>query len=302
MSLSPSLSERIYGCTLCRACEEVCPSGVDFFKLSVAVRERIAREGKIPTEFAQLAERIRDLGRPFLEAKVLVPSPPKGDLLLFLGCMVRYRLPELLDSAVRVLRSIGQQPTWLPEEQCCGGFLEHLGFPEAAHKQAERAAKALSNSDRQVVFLCPACYLTLRDYLPDALHITEFLADYRDQLPLQSLPARIAVHDPCHLGRYAGIYDAPRLLAKTIPGAELVELPRSREKSRCCGGPLRLVHPELAAPMADRTVEEAVAWEVTHLVTSCPTCYYSLRTSAYLFENVTAAYITQLLSDLLPLN
>ena len=40
-------------------------------------------------------------------------------------------------------------------------------------------------------------------------------------------------HDPCYLGRYRGVYDEPReVLARR---SELLEAPRNREKSFCCG-------------------------------------------------------------------
>ena len=40
-------------------------------------------------------------------------------------------------------------------------------------------------------------------------------------------------HDPCYLGRYRGVYEEPRRVAALA--GELVEAPRSRERSFCCG-------------------------------------------------------------------
>jgi Fe-S oxidoreductase len=46
----------------------------------------------------------------------------------------------------------------------------------------------------------------------------------------------IAYHDPCYLGRYNDEYEAPRNIIRALSDVRLVELPRSRSKSFCCGG------------------------------------------------------------------
>jgi len=48
------------------------------------------------------------------------------------------------------------------------------------------------------------------------------------------LGSRATYHDPCHLGRFNKEYDAPRELLRAT-GCELIEMPRSRDNSFCCG-------------------------------------------------------------------
>ena len=45
----------------------------------------------------------------------------------------------------------------------------------------------------------------------------------------------VTYHDPCYLGRHNKIYMPPRELITNMPGINLVEMDRNKEKSFCCG-------------------------------------------------------------------
>jgi Fe-S oxidoreductase len=72
------------------------------------------------------------------------------------------------------------------------------------------------------------------------VHHTEFLAQLvqdKKLIPVTPVNQKVAYHDPCYIGRYNDIYDAPRELLSSIPGIELVEAPdRNRQRATCCGG------------------------------------------------------------------
>jgi Fe-S oxidoreductase len=72
------------------------------------------------------------------------------------------------------------------------------------------------------------------------IHHTEYLAGLvrDDKLkPVTEVKQKVAYHDPCYIGRYNDVYDAPRELLESIPGIELVEAPgANRNKAMCCGG------------------------------------------------------------------
>ncbi|MCU4741239.1 (Fe-S)-binding protein [Natronoglomus mannanivorans] len=65
--------------------------------------------------------------------------------------------------------------------------------------------------------------------------VEELVADGRVGLSGTELEYTVTYHDPCHLGRYNDEYEAPRDLIRAT-GCELVEMPRNRANSFCCGG------------------------------------------------------------------
>ena len=98
------------------------------------------------------------------------------------------------------------------------------------------------------------------------------------RLPIKNrLNRRVTYHDPCYLGRYNGVFDAPRGLLAHI-GVTLVEMPRSRRNSFCCGaGGGRIWMKEKDREGKERPSEnrisEAVALpDVSSFIVACPKC------------------------------
>lgn len=90
---------------------------------------------------------------------------------------------------------------------------------------------------------------------------------------MRPLGLTVTYHDPCHLSRYCGEVEAPRAVLGAI-GAKLVELPRNREASFCCGaggGRIWLKDmPGTRRPSALRIEEAAALAGVTTFVVACP--------------------------------
>jgi heterodisulfide reductase subunit D len=165
------------------------------------------------------------------------------------------------------------------------------GRTKEAKENAQTVSQAIAKTGAErVIVSCAGCLKALRtDYpekfgieLPPVLHITE----YADQLirdgrlrPRRQLKGmRIAYHDPCHMGRELGIYDAPRDVLRSIPGVELVEMDPSREAAMCCGagGGLRLFAPDLAKRIAADRVRAAEVTGARIVASSCPFCEHNL--------------------------
>ena len=86
-------------------------------------------------------------------------------------------------------------------------------------------------------------------------------------------------HDPCHVGRHMGIYDAPREALEAIPGVKLVEMYHNKATASCCGagGGVRSTNRELARGAAQIRIKEAEETGASVLTTACPFCTFNLR-------------------------
>jgi Fe-S oxidoreductase len=105
-------------------------------------------------------------------------------------------------------------------------------------------------------------------------HHTELLARLLDsgELPVRPLGYRVTYHDPCYLARYNGVVDAPRRILQAL-GCELVEMPRNRADTFCCGaggGRIWMDDSALVERPSEIRVKEALGLEVGRFVVACP--------------------------------
>jgi Fe-S oxidoreductase len=115
----------------------------------------------------------------------------------------------------------------------------------------------------------------------DVYHYTQVVEELvqAGRLDMGSLDRTVTYHDPCHLGRYNGEYEAPREVVRAT-GVDLVEMPRNRSDSFCCGGGgggLWMEVTEETKPSEER-LREAVedtatdGTAVEQFVVACPMC------------------------------
>jgi heterodisulfide reductase subunit D len=117
------------------------------------------------------------------------------------------------------------------------------------------------------------------------MHATQFVEHLIKEKSLapRSLNMKVTYHDPCSLGRHSNVYNAPRNVLKAVPKLDFVEMPLSRNRSRCCGagGGLWSFNNTLASSCAtERLINDVVPLGVSALTTACPTCHINLRNAA----------------------
>jgi len=218
--------------------------------------------------------------------------PKEGDVLYFTGCTASLKRKGLWARlTVDTLSAAGLNLAYLGEEEsCCGYPSLTAGRPDVFEEMVNRNVEAIRKTGAKLVVVsCTGCYGALKDEypkvlgaqrFPDVIHVTELLADMIEEEKIGKLASKekmkVTYHDPCHLGRYMGIYGAPRKVLERIANIELVEMPRNKRFSWCCGsgsGVVALGFPEFTNWTAKQRLLEAESTGAETLVTSCYSCY-----------------------------
>lgn len=305
-------AQRIYECTLCGACREVCSTRIDTVAAWLDARKQLAAGCALD---GLPLSRLRDnlaathnvTGDP-AENRLLwqenLDAPGPGlnqragaEILYFVGCVTGL-YPQghpIAQATTEILTRAGADFTTLGgAEWCCGFPYLGLGLPDAAATvAAHNVAAVRALGVRTVVTTCPSCYHMWQHTYPqllgealdvEVLHASELLTRLlaHGAIELSPLDEVVTYHDPCDLGRNSGVYEAPRQLLRAIPGVELVEMADNRENALCCGGGgnLEAVNPDLAATIAARRVAQALETGARVLVTPCQQCKRTLANAA----------------------
>lgn len=293
ISSSPELLDRIYSCTLCKSCDETCPPLVKGSEIVKAVRTSLAKTGVGPLEgHKEMAKAISASGS-VLGKKIslidVVPSvkslPNTAPNLLFAGCVVSSGYPNIAETLIQILKKANVDFTVIKDgENCCGKFLDLVGLGEETDKLIESNWKTFNEMKvSNIMAVCPFCYSAFLHTAPkgkSVQHSIQTLLNLAKEGKIsfnRRIDATVTYFDSCHLGRYEQMYDPPRSLIKSIPGIKLVEMDKSKQLSRCCGGTIRVPYFDIRAGMSENIVRSAKEAGANYLVTACPTCYHNLR-------------------------
>ncbi len=290
VELTREVASQFYACTGCGQSKNLCEHRIEVPPQLYAGRALAVERGVAPPAAARLAEALREGGSrygPALAARLgdlesLGMKDPNA--VMFVGCVTARHFPENVRDGVRLLSRIGVRARiYRADAICCGYPGLAMGLPEEARRLAAIHGRALANAGR-VVSGCPACVHMLRNVYPtfgvkmkaEVFHVAEILAERLKtgalHIARKKGPA-ILYHDPCHLGRTLGVYEAPRALLARAREVPLLEFPWRRKDSECSGGGgvLPLVMPDVALRIAQNRLAQAPSAEAD-LVTACPSC------------------------------
>jgi len=299
------LSERLelWDCTTCKTCTLRCPRGLQPMDLVIGMRGSLVEEGHIPKTLIEAMENSFKHGNPWGKPKnkrtewtkelpedLKLKDFSQGDraeYLYFVGCTAASdpRIQQIARALVLTLQHAGVDFGFLGnEEQCCGSEIRRMGesglFEELVEKNTERFG---TYQIERIVTGCPHGFNVLKNEYPQmggefqVFHYSEILRDLIENGKLfskgQQNGSTIAYHDSCYLGRYNGVYKAPREILDKA-GTKRVELARKGENSFCCGGGGGMMWMETNpnTRINNQRLQEVLDAQIDTVATACPYC------------------------------
>jgi Fe-S oxidoreductase len=283
-----------WSCCTCGACMERCPVFNEHLPVIVELRRRMVANGEVD---ARLQAALINLGRygnsfgqsPRNRAKWAAGMKIKDarkepvEYLLFPGDYAAYdpRGQAATIAAARLFERAGLSFGMLYEaEQNSGNDARRAGEEGLFETLRDKNLTALGKAKfERIVTGDPHAYNALKNEYGrgnGVVHYSELLAEMLESGKLAvrtRMDAAVTYHDPCYLGRYNGVYDAPRRVLAAL-GAKLVEMPRNRDRAWCCGAGGGRIWMEDAPvkerPAESRVREAAALGGVGTLVVACP--------------------------------
>jgi heterodisulfide reductase subunit B len=234
---------------------------------------------------------------------------PELRYLIFLGCVVPYRISSYEISARKVLDKLGVELVEMPEFNCCGFPLDPVNH-DAMLTLAARNLCLAEEQNLNIMTLCNGCFSVLNHVNKDLKedkeirekvngYLKEIGMEFKGTITVKHLvhvlaedvglekikeavqkplnPLRVAQHIGCHIPRpakYTGSDDPenPAILKDLIKatGAECLDY---MDETECCGNPIIGVNSQIPLQLARDKLNHVKAVGAQALITVCPFCH-----------------------------
>lgn len=287
----------LWSCTTCMACVEICPVGIEHVPTIIQLRRNLVDAGDMDPSLQTALQNIAQQGNSFGKSarmrarwtkglEFTVPDARKEpvEFLWFVGDFASFdeRLQGLSRTLATIFHDAGISFGILYEdERNAGNDVRRVGEEGLFEMLVEQNMAALAKADFQTVITTdPHTFNTMRNEYPSygfdkpVRHYSEVLTDLvlSGRIPVKAIERTVTYHDPCYLGRYNRVLDAPRALIEAL-GCKLVEMPRNGLGSFCCGaggGRIWMDDSYLDERPSENRMKEAVTLGVDTFVVACP--------------------------------
>lgn len=227
-------------------------------------------------------------------------EPPRNSLpgksglrvAFFPGCVIDKIYPHVGQAVLKVLthHEVG---VYMPAGQaCCGIPALASGDKESFDKLVARNVEIFEKENFDYLLTaCATCTATMHELWPlmsgdktesmrdriaalaaKTMDINQFLVDVLHVgAPAAGSGTKVTYHDPCHLKKSMKVSEQPRVLLKSNPRLEFVEM---ADADRCCGcgGSFNLQHYALSKDIGQHKRDAIVDSGAGVVATGCPAC------------------------------
>lgn len=292
--------ETLWACTTCLACDDECPLLIEHVTPIVDMRRYLVIEGRMDEMLQDALSNLGRYGNSFgqserarakwtraVEPHVTDARREFVEYLWFVGDYASYNTScvEMTQKTAEVFNHVGLDFGIMYEgERNSGNDVRRVGEEGLFEMLMEDNLESIERCKYQTLLTTdPHSYNTLRNEYAlggngssEVLHYSE-LFDMLIQSGRMSfsrpLKYRVTYHDPCYLGRYNGVYDAPRRVIRAT-GCELIEMKNHRDRAICCGaggGRIWMEEDhELSRPSEKRILEAMEIEDVDCFIVACP--------------------------------
>ncbi len=263
-------------CLGCRACEPVCPAGVEYGVLLEEMRE-ITWQGKnrplivrglffiVETKIGMWA---LGLLSPFAKRR-----EAREDLHLMYGCFER----RLFPAVSRAVAKLAPEVSCSSDQGCCGALHAHNGELEKGKAMARALGEKLPGT---ILTTAGGCAAHLASVIGSE-RVQEFSQWWvKRDIKLKPIEKggrkiRVGLQDSCHLRNGMGVFAEPRNILAQL--GDYVEIPGAAD---CCGaaGSYALLQKRNSRKVVSQKIEEIKALNLDYIATVNPGCTRQLVT------------------------
>lgn len=298
--LGEDFSKRLFQCSLCGRCHEVCQTTIDTMKIWYTARSQTNLSGLLPKNLIPIIKNLKETRNPYgLEVDTRldwtdysdldkVPLKEEAEIAYFVGCTTAFKGANhnIGYSTSQLLNHLDVNWTFLGEDEwCCGSPLLMAGEEEMAKEFATHNIDEIERRDIKLLLTgCPSCYRMWKMEIPELLgkklsfdvkHTLEYFSKVIKEGKLAIPPSdeSITYHDPCELSRLGGVVEEPREILNSF-SRNFRELPEHGIDVRCCGGGglLQATDNELRLSIAKYRLEQAKSVNADIITSACPAC------------------------------
>jgi Fe-S oxidoreductase len=248
--------DAIYNCLLCGCCWSWCAGrdegGYNIPELIKDARVDIVNKGVAPDIAVKIKNSILKDGNPYsisMENSFSFSIKEKdSNALYYLGSDINFKNKEIAQAFIKILKNTREDFTVFDDECSGGKILSILGFIDDAKIRAEGLYKKIKRINcKSIIISDPLDYDFIKNdfkkfgfIIDDSIkiiHTSEYLAKKikNNEIILKKSREKATIVDSEYLGRFNGIYNAPREVIKASVGSGFTEMEWSGEKMLSTG-------------------------------------------------------------------